>query len=117
MKPPLYTVEENEAVDQLLKIGSSIESSKNTKKMATPSPLAQAKKYIAKGKFTTTASYTTNVRCGHIELIKFIHAELGWRNKKKYKEKTVTTYNDHHSIQYLARAFPTPVSDREWHIQ
>jgi len=116
MEPPLYTVEENEAVDQLLKIGSSIESSKNTKKMATPSPLAQAKKYIAKGKFTTTASYTTNVRCGHIELIKFIHAELGWRNKKKYKEKTVTTYNDHHSIQYLARAFPTPVSDREWHI-
>jgi len=116
MKPPLYTVEENEAVDQLLKKASSIESCKNTKKMATPSPLAQAKKYIAKGKFTTTASYTTNVRCGHIELIKFIHAELGWRNKKKYIEKTVTTYNDHHSIQYRARAFPKPVSDREWHI-
>jgi len=111
-----FSSQENEAISQLNKIAVAIDASNNTKQLTTASPLARGKTCIAKGQRATAASYTTNVRCGHIELVKFIHAELGWRNKKKYKEKTVTTYNDHHSIQYHARAFPTPVSDREWHI-
>ena len=110
-----YTTDENDAIALLLAIASGIYSSTSTKKLKTASPLAQGKKHITNGQ-PTTASYTTNVHCEYIELIKFIHTELGWRNKKKYIEKTVTTYNDHHSIQYRARAFPKPVSDREWHI-
>jgi len=66
---------------------------------------------VAKGEHTTTASYTTNVPCGLLELHNFIQAE---DNSSRYIEKIEEAYNDHHSIRYYAKSFPKPVSDREW---
>jgi len=107
-----FSEQENSAVDQLLKIASSIDASTNSKKMTTASPLAQGKKYVAKGQHTTTASYTTNVPCGLLELHNFIQAE---NNSSNFIEKIEEAYNDHHSINYYAKSFPKPVSDREWY--
>ena len=103
-----FSSQENNVIDQLLKMAMAITTSNNTKKMTTASPLAQGKKYVAKGQNSTTASYTTNVRIGHIELIKFIHEELSSKNSKSFIEKTVTNYNSHHSIQYYAKSVPRP---------
>ena len=109
---PLST-QENGAFDQLLKIASTMDASTNSKKMTTASPLAQGKKHVAKGQHSTTASYTTNVPCGLLELHNFIKAE---DNSSSYIEKIEEAYNDHHSINYYAKkSFPKPVHDREWH--
>ena len=108
-----YSPKEIEAVNRLLTIAESIETSPKSKKLKTASPLAQGKTHIAKGKHTTTGHYTTNFRVNLQELHAFINAELGKKNSK-YIEKSFTKYNDHHSIQYRALSFPKPVSDREW---
>ena len=107
-----FSNQENEVIEQLLKLASTMDKSKNTKKMITDSPLAQGKKYDTntKGQHTSTASYTTKVRSTLQELNDYIETE---DNSSKFIEKTTTPYNDHHSIQYRARAFPNPVSDRE----
>ena len=111
-----YTPKENDALNRLLEIAAAIDSRKNTKVLTTASPLAQGRKYIFKGQHTTTGYYATNVRIGHSELVKFIHEDLSSKNTTSYIEKTVLKYNDNHAIQYRAKAYPNPVSDREWHI-
>ena len=93
-------------------MATAIDTSNNTKKLTTASALAQGKQHVAKGQHTTTASYTTNVPCGLLELHNFIKAE---DNSSRYIEEIEEAYNDHHSINYYAKSFPKPVSDREWY--
>ena len=107
-----FSTQENDAVDQLLNMAETINSSKNAKKLATPSPLAQAKKHVAKGEIATTGSYTTTVPCGLQELQAYIEAEDVSSN---YIERFEEAYNDHHSINYYAMSFPKPANDREMH--
>ena len=107
-----FSAQENSAVDQLLKIASSIDASTNTKKMTTASPLAQGKKYVANDQQSTTGYYTTKVPCGLLELHAYIEAE---DNSSNFIEKIEEAYNDHHSINYYAKSLPKPASDREFH--
>jgi len=106
-----FSAQENDAFAQMLLLASSIDNN-NTIKMTTASPLAQGRKYVAKGQHTTTSSYTTNVPCGLQELHNFIKAE---DTSSRYTESSEEAYNDHHSIQFRTLAFPNPVSDRETH--
>ena len=53
MADPFRSQELN-AVDQLLKIATAIDTSNNTKKLTTASPLAQGKRHVAKGQQSTT---------------------------------------------------------------
>tara|TARA_B110000971_G_scaffold205077_1_gene227187 strand:+ start:37 stop:588 length:552 start_codon:yes stop_codon:yes gene_type:complete len=101
---------ESEAIDQLLKLAKAVDSS-NCTKLTTASPLAQGKKYIAKGQRTTTGYYTTLVRSTLQDLHPFIEAE---DNSSKYTENNEEAYNNHHSIRYYAMSLPNPVHDREW---
>jgi len=107
-----FSSQENDVVDRLQDIASAIDKSRNTKKLATASPLAQGKKHVAKGQHSTAASYTTNVPCGLLELHNFIKAE---DNSSSYIEKIEEAYNDHHSINYYAMSLPKPFHDREFH--
>ena len=107
-----FSSQENEAIGLLDKIAAAIDSSNNTKQLTTASPLARGKKYIAKGQRTTTASYTTNVSCGHYELSKFINAE---DNSSKYMDSFEEIINSHHTNGYYAFSSPKPVGDRELH--
>ena len=89
-----YSPKEIEAVNRLLTIAESIETSPKSKKLKTASPLAQGKTHIAKGKHTTTGHYTTNFRVNLQELHAFINAELGKKNSKYLRsplQNTTTT--------------------------
>ena len=110
MADPFSTQEQN-AVDQLLKMAAAIDTSTNSKKMKTASTLAQGKKYVANGQQSTTGYYATNVPCGLQELQAYIEED---DTSSNYNEKVEEAYNDHHSIRYYAKSFPKPVSDREW---
>jgi len=112
----LFSVQETNTITQLLQIASAFEASDRTEKLTTASPLAQGKKLIAKGLQTTTVYYTTIVPCGLHQIHTFIDTDLKTEDKSShYLERTQEDYNDHHSISYLAKSFPRPVSDREWH--
>ena len=112
----LFSVQETNTITQLLQIASAFEASDRTEKLTTASPLAQGKKLIAKGLQTTTGYYTTIVPCGLHQIHTFIDTDLKTEDKSShYLERTQEDYNDHHSISYLAKSFPRPVSDREWH--
>ena len=104
-----FYLEENEAIIRLQAIAAAFDKSKNTKKMITASPLAQGKKFIAKGQ-NATGYYTTNVPCGLQELHAYIETE---ETPSRYIESSEEVINDHHSIQYRVIAFPSPVRDRE----
>ena len=106
-----FTSKENNAVNRLLEIAEAFKTSKS-KKMTTDSPLAQGKKHVAKGQYTTTGYYKTNVPCGLHELHAHIEAE---DNSSNFKEKIEEAYNDHHSINYYVKPFQKPVRDRELH--
>ena len=108
-----FSSQENDAIATLLNLASSIDQSHNTKKMATPSPLAQAKKYIATGSHVTTGYFTTLVRSNLQGLIKFINEE---DTRSELFDQHNEKHNNHHSIKYYAMACPNPVSDREWHV-
>ena len=108
-----FSSQEKDAFAQMLLLASTIDKSQNTKKLTTASPLAQGRKFIAKNQKATTGSYTTNVPCGHQELINFINMEAPSSDMYDRDEEV---FNDHHQIKYYAMSLPKLVSDREWRV-
>ena len=114
---PKLTPDEQEAFELLMNIASQFElkNDPNKKSIASFSPLAEAHSKILGGENGNihAGHSTTTIQCDYKELRQYIAK----RDDGRYLEKDpVVTINDHHTVNYFAKKFPSPVSVRDWFI-